>query len=273
MRTTKQNALFTVLVFASAACGCLPTDERPPPGTALFRVSGDDVPAGFMTDDGWLVRYDEALIAIGNVNLFDDCTPYAEGHYVRVVDLLRMGPQKLTLVNALGHCAFLFEVRSPPEDAVLGPGVTEAEKAFLRAPGSDPYVSNRAAVLHLAGAAERAGRTVRFAWSFRENLGYADCGVVNFDAETSALVDVRVRTASLFDASEDPASPSSFEPFAAADADLDGTVTLEELDAVPLPNDPQYPTLGLRLYRKTARELPIVEGGQMPCKVGPFTEE
>ena len=88
---------------------------------------------------------------------------------------------------------------------------------------------------------------------------------------TTAL-DIHVRTASLFD---DPESPTGspvarFAPYGAADADADGVVTLEELDAVPVAAGARE-TLAARVYRKTVREF--IELGGVRCMPGTFTEE
>jgi len=54
-----------VLLLAS----CLPIDTRPPPGRALVTVSSDDTSEGFVTDDGWTVRYDRTLVSLGNFGI------------------------------------------------------------------------------------------------------------------------------------------------------------------------------------------------------------
>jgi hypothetical protein len=269
-----RSVLYRLLApLATAGIACLPIDTRPPPGAVLVTVSSDDTTAGFTTEDGWTVTYDTLLISLGNFGIAEGpCEQYAESHYVRILDLRRQEPQKLALLRALGHCPFIFELSSPPEDAVLGAGVTEDMKTFMRTAGSDPYVKNRGVALHLAGTATQGDSAVAFAWSFRENLAYGHlCGDLSFESEVTISLDIRVRTASLFD---DPAAPAGspvarFGPFAAADADADGVVTLEELDAVPVAGSSE--TLGERLYRKTARAL--IQPGGLPCMPGTFTED
>jgi hypothetical protein len=272
-----RSVLYRLLVpLATAGVACLPIDTRPPPGSVLVSVSSDDTAAGVTTEDGWLVTYDTLLISLGNFGIAEGpCEQYAESHYVRILDLRRPEPQKLALLRALGHCPFIFEVSSPPDNAVLGAGVTEDAKTLMRTPGSDPYVKDRGVGVHAAGVATRGDSSVAFAWSFRENLAYGHlCGELSFESEVTASLDVHVRTASLFDDPEGSAgSPvARFGPFAAADADADGVVTLEELDAVPVAlSEGNFATLGARLYRKTAREL--IEPGGVPCMPGIFTED
>lgn len=275
MRTTRALGVLTVaLLFAGA---CLPVDTRPPPGLALVTVSSDDSSEGLLTDDGWLVRYETFLLSVGNFGIAEGpCMPYAESHYIRILELTRSEPQKLAQVRALGSCPFIFEVRSPPADAVLGAGVTEEQKAFLRASGSDPWVRNAGTALHVAGTATKDAASVRFAWSFREFMVYADreCGELTFRSEETTTLDIHARTLSFFDdPSSSPEAPAAlFEPYAIADANTDGVVTLEELDAVPLDGDPRYPTLGARLYQKTAWEL-LGAGNVEVCHAGRLIDD
>ncbi len=272
-RSFAGSALAFVTLLGAA---CLPIDTRPPPGLVVVSMSSDDTSGGMTTADSWLVRYERLLIGAGNFGIAEGpCVQYAEGHYVRILDLLQRGPQKLAQVRALGTCPFIFEIRTPPENAVLGAGVTAETKAFLRAPGSDPWVRDRGTTLHVAGTATKGPASVRFAWSFRENHVYGDgsCGEVTFESEVTTSLEIHVRTAALFDDLEAPAgSPASrFEPYAAADADADGEVTLEELDAVPVAGNVRFPTLGARLYQKTVAELFTIR--DVTCVPAKFTEE
>jgi hypothetical protein len=254
---------------------CLPVDTRPPPGRGLVTVSSDDTSEGFVTDDGWTVRYDRQLVSLGNFGMAEGpCEPYAESHYVRILDLSRSEPQKLAEVYALGTCPFIVELRPPPAEVILGAGVSEADVALLRMPGSDPFLRDRGTGLHLAGSVARGERTVRFTWSLRENVVYGDgsCGEISFVTDTTTTLDLHVGTARVF---SDPALSggvpgSFFDRFAAADANDDGEVTLEELDAVPFEGG-ERPTLGGWFYQKTLAEL--VSVGERTCLPGRFTEE
>lgn len=240
-----------VILAASVALGsCLPADTRPEPGSlASVVVAEKAISAGFATSDGWDVAFDEFLISLGEVDLEgDDCNPYAEGDYLRILDMREPGPQRLNLMHALGTCEFSFLVEDPSRDAVLGSGVAEADKSMMRSAGSDAFVENRGVALHVAGSAERGDERYDFAWSFRHNLEYTDCGTVDFDSGSSGEVEIHVRGSVLFQQTVEADSPLQFDGFASADLDGDHEITLDELNGVSLNEDDDYATLAERLY-------------------------
>jgi hypothetical protein len=263
---------------------CLPVDTRPLPGRANVTVSSDDTSNGFVTDDGWLVRYDRQLVSLGNVGVVEGpCELYAESHYVRILDLSHTLPQKLAELYALGTCPLIFEVRAPTSNVVLGAGVDRDDEAFLQTLGSNPYVENLGVALHLAGSATRGESSKRFAWSIRDNLIYGPvdgCGDTSFTTDVTTTLGIRVSTAALF---SDPTlsggiAGSHFDAFAAADTDADGEITLEELDQLTPAelegslNEMGEPwTFGSWFYLRTAPGLVSVNGN--PCMPGRFIED
>ena len=249
--------LLTLALAPSALTGCLPADTRPEPGSLATTVVGEDaLNTGFTTADGWDVTFDEFLISLGEVGLEgDDCNPYAESDYLRILDMQQPGAQRLNLMHALGTCEFSFLVEDPSRDAVLGTGVDEADKDMMRSAGSDPFVEERGVALYVAGSAERDDEHYRFDWSFRHNLEYTDCGTVEFESGASDEVAIRVRGQVLFQSGLDDDAPLQFDDYASADADADGTVTLEELHSVSLSTG-DFTTLGERLYLGLVPEVP-----------------
>lgn len=232
-----------------ALAGCLPGDTRPEPGSVLTTVSGSEATReGFTTADGWQVTIESALLGAGPVQLGDDCdkfAEYSEPGYDRVLQLTQAPGQKLSIMFGLGQCDVDFQLSPPTEDAVLGKGVTQAQKTELRTPGSDAWVENDGVTLRVAGRATSGGVTKRFSWDFRQRLFFKSCSVV-IDGVTHAGLDLRggvrreydllMEIEGLFRDDAAPGASLRFAPFAAADDgdDGDGEVTLEELRQVSL---------------------------------------
>jgi hypothetical protein len=236
------------LFSAAFGIACLPTDTRPPPGKLLVTVSADDdVVQGVKLSDGWNLSYDKFLVSVGHASAEgDSCTAYSDPHYSRVLDMLRPEAQKLSLQYALGWCDFDFELSSPREDSVLGEGVSEADKTFLRTPGDDAYTKDAAISIYVSGSASKAGVTKTFAWAYRDRVHYATCDVLELDGTDlqgfkmnengSVSVDLLVRGRALF-ASDRAGGDTRFQPFADADTllgDDNGEITLDELARVNL---------------------------------------
>lgn len=252
------SLVLSTLVVQSALTACLPADTRPEPGSLTTSVVGEDaLRAGFATSDGWDIAFDEVLLSLGEVSLEGDgCNPYAESDYLRILDMRQPGAQRLNLTAALGTCEFSFLVEDPSRDAVLGSGVDEASKEMMRSAGSDPFVEGRGVALHVTGSAERTDERYRFAWSFRQNLEYSDCGELEFESGASNELEIGVRGRVLFQAGLTNDAPLQFDDYARADVDADGNIALEELHSISLPASDDYTTLGERLYLGLVPQVP-----------------
>ncbi len=260
---TKTRTILTLLSMLAA--GCLPDDTRPTPGKLIVEIGVSDASPEFETDDGWQVSYDAFLLGIGEVELHgDDCNPYTESDYLRLLDLRRSGPQRLNIAYALGGCELSLQVQSPARDVVLGEGVEESAALMMNEPGSDAFVRDAGTVLHAAGRARRGNRELTFAWAFRRELDYPECATVTLRGEEEQRVELDARPSLLFLDAADPSSNELlFEPYAAADVDEDGVVTLDELALVslePSQSEP-YVTLAERLYLGLAPAVVGAPGG------------
>jgi hypothetical protein len=230
------------LLASTLACACLPADVRPPPGEISVELAAaTDAIRTVVTDDGWTVRFDRVVVTLGGVDVEgDDCTEYADADYTRVLDALADRPQKIALVYGLGRCTLELRGRSPEADSLLGDGVTAAEKFDFREPGSDPFVRDAGTAYLVRGEAVRGAVRKTFALRLRtRRLVYRECTV---DGEPLLLesggrrsIAISVVPAMLFRSSFDSTQAGlRFEPFARADRDGDGAVTIEELSAVAL---------------------------------------
>jgi hypothetical protein len=252
------NSYMTMRAFAAIGClasafawSCLTRDDRPPPGSLLVTVSPSAaVLQGVQTEDGWSLTFSKAVVSLGRVGLggregLDTlCDTYSVPRYSRVFNLLSGIGQKLSLQFALGPCEVGFRMSPPDDDALLGVGATEADKTLMRTPGSDPYVGVGGISLMTDGTATRGGESKSFSWVFRQTYKYEQCKLVQagLTYDGVALVgneeqtfDIRVEVERLFrDDLKDSRAKLRFDPFATADADLDGLVTLLELTKVDL---------------------------------------
>jgi hypothetical protein len=227
----------------TALDACVPADNRPPPGTINVTVSPSPaVQTGFTTVDGWSVRFDRVLVAIGRASMSDQCAIYSDADYDRILDVTKTPNQKLSILHGIGQCDFRFRIQAPTTDALLGDGVTEDDKTRLRTPGGDMYVPLGGVALEISGAATRKGVTKHFQISFRPRVRYGSCKLmpdsgsgVDIGSADDQTFDIRIEGEAMMRDDVDAAISSlRFEPFAMADKNGDGNVTLEELMEVPI---------------------------------------
>ena len=272
MLIPKATALASLVTIAAA---CLPDDTRPEPGRLRLTVTADEaIASGVTTVDGWAITFDRFWLSLGEVRLEgDDCSPYAEGDYLRILDLRVPGAQTLNTSYALGDCELGFQLRAPRDDTVLGSGIDAEVETFMRTAASDAFVTEASGVvLHVAGSAMKSEATFEFAWSFRQRFDYL-CEVITFRGGDSHTLDVEIRGGALFrDRTGDEHADLRFDPHAGADRDGDAAITLEELDAVPLGAGSDFRTLATRLYLGLVPQLANLRGPD-PCFVAPLAEE
>jgi len=123
--------------------------------------------------------------------------------------------------------------------------------------------------VHIEGSAERLGVIKTFSWSFRRFIGYHECSPeLVLSAQQRTEVDIQVSPVALFrNAPREPEAPLRFEPFRAADddhGDADGSISLAELQASPLPPDaiagPAVEDLGDRVYLQLLPQIARFQG-------------
>jgi hypothetical protein len=227
---------------ALSFAACLKPDTKPPPGELYVTVSPSDaVMNGITTADGWSLTFDRVLVGIGNASL-DVCIAYADTRYDRILDAKAGAGQKLVVLYGLGDCTFRYRIAAPSSDALLGEGVTDSDKTFMRTPGSDP--TQGGVSVDVIGSATRAGVEERFHWSFRRSVRifcHADMDggglrpQIHLDSNQNISDDVVVAAEVLFRVEDLDDAPLWFDPIAAADqiyGDRDGEVTLDELSHV-----------------------------------------
>lgn len=288
---------------ALVMAACLPGDDRPEPGSLYVTVEPtSSTRGGFRTIDGWEVRFDRFVMAVGDVRLRDPidenedddsatlCNDYAETYYEWLFDFVVAEKEKVGLAYGLGQCRVEFRRRGPSDDTVLGAGATRDDLEAMIVEGPDAYVEEHETTLVAVGEATREGRTVRFDWRFRLEHEYEVCpsldGSSNVNylalvAGDEATLELEVRGEELFRLLPHDDAPLVFDPIAAADADGDGEVRWPELAvavAEPLGEraeqeeyEPPYdylsdpPSLGDRIYVDNLTRVLRVKGGG-PCE-------
>lgn len=288
---------------ALVAAACLPGDDRPEPASLYVTVEPTaSTRGGFRTIDGWEVRFERFVMAVGDVRLRepidgDDedasatlCNDYAQTYYEWLFDFVVAEKEKVGLAYGLGQCRVEFRRRGPSDDTVLGAGATQEDLEAMILEGPDLYVEEHETTLVATGEATREGRRVRFDWRFRVEHEYERCpsldgtSVVNdrrLRGGGEESLELEVRGEELFRLLPHDDAPLVFDPIAAADADGDGEVLWPELAVAPAEPlgegaeqgeyEPPYdylsdpPSLGDRIYVDNLTRVLRVKGGG-PCE-------
>jgi hypothetical protein len=237
-----------VLWWGLLGTGCLPGDERPEPGSLFVTAEPSEATAaGFVTPDGWTIRFDRFVTAVGQLRLSEDsCNAYGEARYAWLFDFAVAEREKVGLVYGLGTCSLEFDFRPPSFNSPLGPGVTEQDRELMGRTGSDAYTTDQRVAVIVRGQAQRAGETKRFDWTFRHRYELTRCAAdegatspstVEFRAGERVTRQIVVRAEELFRRAAEDDAPFHFDPLTTADADGDGSITIGELNEVDAPPD------------------------------------
>ncbi|HEU5075051.1 MAG TPA: hypothetical protein VFU02_12765 [Polyangiaceae bacterium] len=187
-------------------------------------------------EDGWSVKYDDFLIVLGDVSL-EKQAGAERGSLAAVVlfDLTEAGPQTFGTLDGLpeGHWEeFGFSNLVASDATERGNGVSAEKWELMVGEGYSVYVT---------GTASKDDEHKHFAWGFSKPVRYAGCVDVGAGQRTPGLMlgdgadaeaQLTIHGDHLFyDDLVSPEAKLRFAVIAAADADDDGEVTLEELAA------------------------------------------
>lgn len=234
------------VVSVTSWLSCLPGDTRPPPARVdVTATASDTTRGGLSTSDGWTVTFERIAMGIGNVDLDgEDCTDYGRADYQWLIDFEQGGVEKVGTVYGLGDCTLKFRVRVPSfTRTVFGAGATDALFERMRELDSDFWEVQRRTAVLVTGRAERDGKRKSFDWAFRRGHEYYRCaridGQGNLDVlrvEEPSRVErqVEIRAEELFRLLPSDDAPFVFDPYAEADCDQDGVITVNELGTVAL---------------------------------------
>ncbi len=270
MTTRKLLLVPLALSFASTA-GC--ADEV---GDYEVRVRAENAVLDGVSADGWDITFDEFVVVLGDVAV---AGPDVSGGY---------------------NGAFVFDLSSPPEDAdhLLGTmalieGTYEtldyhvAPNADAAAVSIGDYMSatedqvevmkDGGYSIYLAGSATKNDQTITFAWGFTSDTTYTNCEAGGPIARNAAVeTNLTIRGTRLFlDALGSENASRTFDAIAAADANMDGEVTMAELTAVELSGLTGYDTGGdteitslWGFLRAQTQTFGFVRG-DVPCEATP----
>jgi hypothetical protein len=237
--TDRARALFAA---AALLAGC--SDEAGD-GTLDVTVWGEEyieqgIPAAEF-EDGWQITYNKFLVVVGDVSVAVTGASAASVGGTQVLDLKQPGPHVLgTLALEAATYDQVGYALLPADAATTAHASASAADLDLMRAG--PYR------VHVAGEATKGAKTRSFSWSFADRVGYHHCVDVNSGQDLHGVVvpDGAAATAQLtihgdhlfYDDLTSPDALLRFQHLADADADMDGEVTLAELDAVSLASLP-----------------------------------
>ncbi len=240
-KRTRLPRAASVLALAAIACG----PERGQ-GEVTFTTWGEDyIEEGLPSSaflDGWSVKYSRFLVVYRSVTVADDAGDLvASLERPLVFDMTKkaQGTPK-TLAT--------FELEAKPWPNVsyqVGPITADAEPGELATQADVDLLQAEGASIHVEGTATSpSGEEKTFSWSFAPATLFQGCHGMQDGKEVEGVlvtqggrqeVELTVHGDHLFydDLQSEQGGPR-FQAYADADANGDGEVTLQELDAVPL---------------------------------------
>lgn len=227
------------LTLTLAACG---SDAGR--GDVKFTTWGESyveqgIPAAAFPRDGWSVKYSKFLVVFHGVTVGDSAgTVAATLATPKLFDLTRPGEKEIVTFAGLEAKSWdrvSYQLGPMTTDAVLAPGVTDADKQLLLA---------AKAHLHVEGVVTKGGVAKRLNWTFAAPTLLVECegelggkktlGVTVTNGGTDTVQLTMHGDHLFYDDLQAANAVPRFDAIAKADADGDGEVTLEELAAVRL---------------------------------------
>jgi len=239
MRSSLLPVLCTALL---TACG----GDEAGTGTVDVSVWGEDfieeeIPASELVD-GWSVTFDRFLVVVGDVTFANADGGEASLPGLSVFNLVMPGPHAMGStepIEATSWQSVGYRLAVATADTTAHASATDDDLLLMQDGGYDVYVE---------GSATNGTDTKTFRWGFTSGVRYSDCVDVRGGQDTKGVV---VTTGSsipmqitihgdhfFYDDLQSSDAQRRFDNLAAADADMDGEVTLDELSQVPLANLP-----------------------------------
>jgi hypothetical protein len=224
-----RRRIIAATLFAATG-GCAPSEEE---GAVEVRIWGEDfiedgIPADVFVD-GWTVSFSRFLVAVDGI-----ATPEAEDPRRYLFDISAPTDGEGTTIAELPSASGSTELayRIGPGPAADGGNAT-ADAGMMADNGYAIYVE---------GTATKDAQNISFAWGFAAETSYHECEVAE-DVPAGGVIPtlVTIHADHLFyDDLEAPEPDVTFDLVASADADMNATVTAEELAVVSILGEATY---------------------------------
>lgn len=237
-----QGVCAAALSLAAAALAGCGDDGASGTGSVAFTTWGEDyieqeIPAADL-EDGWSIRFHKFLLVLRNVTVADrEGNVGARMQGSILFDHTQPGPKPVVTFHDLEAGPWervSYEITPPDADTTLV-GATEADGEYMRSAGAS---------VHIEATARKGDVEKRLDWTFTAATRYADCAGEKDGKHTEGVLVTNGGTDTVeltihgdhffYDDLQAASAKRRFAPIAAADADDDGEVTLEELAAVRL---------------------------------------
>jgi hypothetical protein len=233
-------------VLTAVVVACSSTDDDGS-GTVRFTTYGEDyiekeIPAADV-EDGWVIEYERFLVTFHDVSVAaGDSAPVARMAVSKLFNHKIAGDKRLVEFRSLPARQFdrvSYRIAPAVADTTLGDGVTDADKQLMLSNGYSMYVE---------ATATKGAVSKRYKWGFALDTLYDRCKGEVAGKETDGTVVTNGGTDSIqltihgdhlyYDDLQAKEAKVRFDNIAAADANDDGEITLEELAAVKLASFP-----------------------------------
>jgi hypothetical protein len=251
-----RNSLFSLLALLTACDGASTGSVQ------VFVEAEDTIPEGLAPGtgeedviDGWTVRYDKFLVAIGNFEAgrTSDPSDVLVAADVYIVDLLNLPAGGFVLaefsdVEAIRWDKVGYSLPNPTADARPAEGTSTADRDLMVKAGWSVYFEGeiskpdgQSCALDGSGACDPAP-AVKFAWGLAAGTSFADCappsGDLGFAVPSGGTAQVKPTVhgdhwffTNITQGAEITERRAQW--IADADLDRDGETTLAELEQVP----------------------------------------
>lgn len=231
----KHSSLLALALLAStAACSDTASHAIGIAGSEAVRSDGPALA------DGWTISFDSVLVVVHHPALIeqtDDDPAWVRRLGVTVWDLAQPFEGDATSfsiyeagLRASSYDGFDFRIAPPSAEAGYAAEAGNVDQATLDA------VVEADLALRVVGSASDGTQTIAFDWSFSTDT-LRRCAIeLELGADAEGETTIELAGERLFATSAGDAPTIGFAAIAAADADGDAAVTLDELGAAPAPN-------------------------------------